>query len=136
MSGIDFDLDSDDYRPYSSGTVLYPGGTADDDDAGRKTAYVPVRRDSKWHSVFWNSPEMMETIRLNPNNAGGLSAYPDEASGAYLRVSVDAPFSLRIVEFDRGVLANTKELKPLSSREASSDAAADGYVAANLSLTA
>ncbi len=72
-SGLDLDGDSDDLRPSSTGSVVYPGGKVDNDSLGRQVIYGYIKRGVGESLVFWNNDRMARSISANPNNTGSLA---------------------------------------------------------------
>lgn len=135
FSDIDGDLNSDDYRSGSTGSVLYPSGYADDDADARIFAIGMVRHDSGWNNVFWNHPRSNAVIENNPNNDDSQYAKLPSTSSGYLHLDIDRPFSLKIVEFDAEEYRESGRLVRTSSEERTSMSGAIGYVQNDLSLS-
>jgi len=134
-SEYDGDLDSDDFRSGSTGSVAYPSGYADDDADARKTAIGMVRADSGWNSVFWNNAKTNAYVDRNPYNADSVNAKISATSTGFLFFDLDRPFSIKVVEFDTGAFLESGELRRISSDERSNSSGALGYVQNDLSFS-
>lgn len=128
MSGIDLNANSDDARPYSTGTISYPDGVIDDDDLARKTIYGYIRKNSGWRLVYWNNPDTIKYIHANANNTGSLAVFPDTTSNGNLYLDVDAAFSVRVVDFNTGSYLATKDLRIESSADTAYPYGQIGYL--------
>lgn len=106
-SEIDGDLNSDDFRAGSTGSVSYPSGHSDDDADARKTAIGMVRYDSGWTSALWTNVKTNAYVERNPNNADSVNAKISATSTGFLHFDIDRPFALRVVEFDAAAYAET-----------------------------
>ncbi|MDQ1344070.1 MAG: hypothetical protein QG650_790 [Patescibacteria group bacterium] len=135
FSPYDRDLNSDDYRTGSTGSVAYPDGYSDNDARARKTAIGLVRNDAGWYAAFWNDPKSDAVIEKNSNNGDSLSAKLPSVSAGYLHFEIDRPFSIRVVEFDSGSYLATGELHRISSEESSSSTGAVGYLQNDLTFS-
>lgn len=127
MSGIDINANSDDARPYSTGTIAYPDGHIDDDDLARKTIYGYIRKDSDWRLVYWNNPDTAKYIRNNTNNTGSLAVFPDATSTGNLYLDVNSPFLMRIVYFNSGSFVESKDMRIEGSTDTSYSFGQIGY---------
>ncbi len=58
-----------------------------------------------------------------------------EVSEGYLRISADGTFSVRVVEFDTGALAEAGQLVAIASEERAGIASGTGYLQNDLSLS-
>lgn len=128
-------MDSDDYRPTSTGASAYPDGYRDDDADARASAAGLVRNDSGWNLAFWENPKTSAVIARNANNSGALFEKPSETSTGYLRFEIDRPFSIRVVEFDTGAFLSAGELRKVSVTQADSSTGATGYLQNDLTFS-
>lgn len=135
FSEIDGDLDSDDFRSGSTGSVAYPSGYADDDADARKTAIGLVRADSGWNAALWTNSKTNAYVERNPYNSDSVNAKISSTSTGYLRFDVDRPFSLKVVEFDAAAYAETGELVRTGSDERTSATGAIGWLQNDLSFS-
>ncbi|MFZ3233034.1 MAG: hypothetical protein WA194_06010 [Patescibacteria group bacterium] len=135
FSEIDGDLDSDDFRSGSTGSVAYPSGYSDNDADARKTAIGMVRMDSGWNEVFWNNAKTNAYVDRNPYNSDSANAKISVTSTGFLYFDVDRPFSMKIVEFDTGAFLESGELRKIASDERSNSSGALGYVQNDLSFS-
>ncbi len=134
LSGIDANANSDDCRYSSTGTLAYPDNKMDDDDLARKVMYGYVRNNSGWRLVYWNTPTVTSYIHKNLNNTGSLALFPDSSVYASIYLDADAPFSIKIVEFDSGSYLKTKDLRPQSVLEKTFTGGQIGYLQNDLSF--
>lgn len=134
-SNLDGDLNSDDFRAGSTGSVAFPSGYGDNDVDARKTAIGLVRNDSGWNSVFWNNPKSNAVIEKNPNNADAVNAKMSATSSGFLRLDVDRPYSVKVVEFDSGTYLETGELRKIATAEYASATGGIGYLQNDLTLS-
>lgn len=135
LSGIDAHFNSDNYQPYSTGSIQYPGGYTEDDDLARKIVYGYVRKDSIWRNVFWNTSTTASKIRKNSNNTGALAIFPDQTSSGMLRLDLDTAYSIKIVEINPTAYTNTKEIRIQSTLNTTSSTGAIGYLQSDLSVS-
>lgn len=100
LSNIDSNLNSDDYTPYSTGTITYPNGFLDDDILARTTVYGYIKKTLDWHNVFWNNTQTNAYTAKNIYNSGSLVVPLGQVDAGYLHFDVDNPWKLRIIEFN------------------------------------
>jgi len=134
-SGLDSNYNSDDYRPISSLNTPYPAGYTDDDDLGRRTLYGYVKKDAGWYSAFNINTPLRKYIASNTFNTGGYSEVIGASGTGYIRLDVDNPYNIKIVEFDKTIFEQTRELRFVSGSEASFSTGGIGWIMPSLSLS-
>ncbi|EKD29697.1 MAG: hypothetical protein ACD_78C00314G0002 [uncultured bacterium (gcode 4)] len=134
-SGLDSNYNSDDYRPISSLNTPYPAGYTDDDDLGRRILYGYVKKDAGWYSAFNINTPLRKYIASNTFNTGGYSEVIGATATGYIRLDIDNPYNIKIVEFDKTIFEQTKELRFVSGSEASFSTGGIGWIMPNLSLS-
>ena len=111
---IDDNFDSDNYRVTSTGTtatgVYYPDLFQDDDVLWRKQLFWYIAEDFWFKKVFWNTSKVLKIIDENDNNNDSLNIKIWEVTDWIIHLDVDKSFDIRIVNFDRAIYDETKEL--------------------------
>lgn len=135
LSGIDANFNSDNYQPYSTGSVQYPSAYEEDDDLARKIVYGYVRKDNIWRNVFWNTATTADKIRKNSNNTGSLAVFPDQTSSGMLRLDLDTGYSIRIIELEPAAYTGSKEIRIQNTLTTSSNTGSIGYLQTDMSVS-
>jgi hypothetical protein len=128
-------VNSDDYRVYSTGTVLYPNGAANNDVLARKTVFGFVRQGAGWTEAFWTNAKTNAVIDANANNADPINVRPSTTATGYLYFDIDQPHSIRVVEFDSGSYLASQTLKKISTQDRTNTAGAVGFLQNDLSFS-
>lgn len=114
---------------------MYPNEQNDDDDLARKTLYGYIKKNTLWYNAFSMNTPIRKYIASNPLNTSFTTTTPDRTQTGYLRLDIDNPYSMKIVEFDKTSFENIKELRVLTGSSASFSTGGIGWVMSDLSLS-
>lgn len=121
--GIDDNMNSDDYIPWSRDSITYPGNFIDDDVTPRLTIFGSVSPEiTDYHNVFWNNYLTNEMINDNPynNDSSDIISKIWDVSRWYLFFDIFAKtddelsYDMKIIEFDRDAYVNRNTLLPIN----------------------
>lgn len=128
LSGYDSNKDSDDRKATSTGTLAYPGNTYDNDAMARLLLFGYIKKDAGYSSIFWSNKATNDFVDQNPlNNDGVFPKIGDVQSGA-VYISIDTPYTLKVLEFDRARYLENRELYVLTGATYSNSSGAIGYL--------
>jgi hypothetical protein len=135
FSNLDLDRNSDNFQTSSTGTFLYPDGQSDDDDLARKIIYGYVKKNTSWYNAFSMNTSIRKYIAANPFNTTPTVITADRTQTGYLRLDIDNPYSIKILEFDRAIFESTKELRVITGSTVSFSTGGIGWIMPDLSLS-
>lgn len=131
---VDDNFDSDDYRVYSTGTVLYPDVFVDDDIKARLLSYGYVIENSGAFNVLWTNDKIQSYIDENSNNSDGFFTTLWDVNTGYLFLDIDTPHKLILYEVSKNDYNETKELITTDFIEGSDQWASIWYVQSDMTL--
>lgn len=131
----DISLNSDSGAVNGGNDDFFSTGYTDDDDIGRRTLYGYVTKDTGWSHVFSINTPLRNYIAGNVFNTGGYSEVVGETATGYIRLDIDNPYQIKVVEFDKKTFEQTKELRFVTGSEASFGSGGIGWVLPDLSLS-
>lgn len=76
-------------------------GSTDDDDLARKTLYGYIKKDIGWHNGLIMNTPIRKYIANNIFNTGSNAVMAGNTQTGYLRLDLDNPCNIKIVELDR-----------------------------------
>lgn len=134
FSQLDLDRNSDNFQSSSSGTFMYPDGATDDDDLARRTIYGYVQKNTSWQNAFLMNTPVRKYITNNPLNINPTAVWADKTQTWYLRLDIDNPYYIRILEFDKVLFDNTQELRVVTGSTVSFSTGGIGWIMPDLSI--
>ena len=135
FSNLDLDRNSDNFQASSSGTFLYPDGQSDDDDLARKIIYGYIKKNTSWQNSFLMNTPIRKYIASNPLNATPTAITADSTQTGYLRLDIDNPYAIQVLEFNKTIFDSTKELQVITGSTASFSTGGIGWIMPDLSLS-
>ncbi len=135
FSGLDLNKNSDNFLTSSTGTIWYPDDQWDDDDIARRTHYGYVNKGVGWYNAFGMNTSIRTYIEKNPFNTGSRTITAANTQTGYLRVDIDNPYSIKVVEFDKSRFDNIKEFQVISSNSIYSNSGGIGWLMPDLKLS-
>ncbi len=123
---IDDDMNSDDYKWSSTGSINYAFGYEDDDVIPRKTFWWNVPAWFKYYNIFWNNYKTDDFINNNPYNNLWYSKKIWDVWTWYMYIdtynidnynSWSSIFDLKIVEFNKNAYKQKNTLLAVKSWE-------------------
>lgn len=112
---IDDNFNSDDYKVWSTGSILYPDWYIDDDVLVRKVIYWELLSWNEYKSIFWNNSETSLFINNNSNNNDIYHEKIWDVDLWYMLLDVNWNYDLKLVKFDKNKFDTNKELYNLES---------------------
>ncbi|MFK7780064.1 MAG: hypothetical protein QM490_02855 [Candidatus Gracilibacteria bacterium] len=113
--GYDDDFDSDNYMVTSTGDTstgtYYLDSFQDDDVLGRKELFGYISYDFGFKKAFWNTTRTLKIINENSNNNDTLNIKIGDVDSGILHFDIDKSSEIKLVQFDRDIFHETKELK-------------------------
>lgn len=135
FSNLDLDRNSDNFQASSSGTFMYPDGQGDNDDLARKTIYGYIKKNTGWYDAFTMNTPVRKYIANNPFNTTPIIITADRTQTGYLRLDIDNPYSIKILEFDRVAFESIKELRTITGATTTFSTGGIGWIMPDLSLS-
>lgn len=133
--GIDDNFDSDEYTFFSTWSVQYPDGYADNDDDARLLNYGYVLEGAGLYSMFWSNREMQEYIDENTHNSDGINVKLWDVSSGRLYLDINKSFRLILYRIDDAQYELTKEFISEEKVTWTWQVASIGYLQDDLSLS-
>jgi len=135
FSDLDLDKNSDNFQGSSTGVTLYPESLSDDDDLARRTVYGYVKKNTDWRNVFVMNTPIRKYIAGNVFNAAPDAVTASNTQTGYLRLDIDNPYNIRVMELDTARFDDIKELRVLTGSIASFSTGGIGWLMPDLSLS-
>ncbi|MDD5377212.1 MAG: hypothetical protein PHH16_03780 [Candidatus Gracilibacteria bacterium] len=135
FSNLDLDRNSDNFQTFSTGTIAYPNGFLDNDDLARRTIYGYIKKDTGWYNSFTMNTPIRKYIAGNTLNIASSSVMAGDTQTGYLRLDIDNPYNIKIVEFDRARFESIQELRVSTGSTASFSTGGIGWIMPDLSLS-
>ena len=132
---LDDNLNSDNYIWTSTWTVNYPNNYLDNDDLARKTLFWYVPYTSWFKKVFWNNKKTIEYIDKNTNNTWSLVEKIWLVWSWALYLDIDKAYEIKLVEFNRNLYSDFRELHVLNFLTGSNDGWNIWYLQNDLTLS-
>lgn len=122
---------------YDNDDFFYTNSTwsTDDDDLARKTLYGYIKKNIGWYNGFIINTPIRKYITGNIFNSGSNSVIASDTQTGYLRLDIDNPYNIKIVELDKVLFDSIKELRILTGATASFSTGGIGWIMPDLSLT-
>jgi hypothetical protein len=117
--GIDDNCNSDNYMTNSTGWVSYPDNFEDDDVKWRKELSWYISKKNWFKNIFFNTEKYKNIIENNTNNNDLLNSKIWTVDEWYLYLDIDKNIELKILEFDKTIYNNSKELILLNTYNSS-----------------
>ena len=121
---IDDNMNSDNYKGSSTGTINYAFGYEDDDVLPRKTFWWNIPVWYKYYNIFWNNYKTADFIDNNPYNSLWHSKKISEVWTGYIYLDTyntdntdTSTFDLKIIQFDKQAYKDMNTLLPINSWE-------------------
>lgn len=130
--------DSDNFNCFSKTTSTWAYGNYCDNDSDWRTyIYWYILKNMWWYNIFWNNDIWSKYIESNVNNttydaitygwSDSFHALPSKTTKWYIKFDkLESWFSIKVVEFDKWLYDDTRELRRLKEWEWSWSFAASG----------
>jgi hypothetical protein len=117
--GIDDNCNSDNYMVNSTWWISYPDNFEDDDVKWRKQLVWYISKKNWFKNIFFNTEKYKNIIENNTNNNDLLNSKIWTVDEWYLYLDIDKNIELKILEFDKTIYNNSKELILLNTYNSS-----------------
>lgn len=131
---IDDSFDSDNYKIFSTGSILYPDIFSDDDVEARLKTYWYVIENSEPYNVFWSNDEMQRYIDENTNNLDNYYNALGSTWSGYLYLDIAASHRIILFEISKSDYIEAKELRVTSQIQWPDASAGLWYLQQDMSL--
>lgn len=114
ISNIDNNMNSDDYRIFSTWNILYPGWKYDNDTDGRQLLYWYIDKFSWYYNTLWINDKWTNYIENNTNNTWWFVYTPLQIGSWFINLYTDNPSEIKLIEFNKDLFNSSKELKKIN----------------------
>ncbi|MDD3144715.1 MAG: hypothetical protein PHV23_01240 [Candidatus Gracilibacteria bacterium] len=140
VDNVDDNMDSDNYRSTSTGSIGYPGNFFDDDIIPRLTIFGNIGPNmSDYYNVFWNNYITNEIINnnvYNNDNPLSITKIGDVTEGylifdLFSKTDLGLNYNMKIIEFDKLSYKDRFTLLPINVIETFNMSDTYGYLQKN-----